>query len=173
MFTDATNPVGGHASQAIGRTKGGLNTKIHAVVNSNSEGVVIASSAGNEADIFCAQQRVGNLSKGSVVVADKAYDSNTLRDFVSRHKDRACITPRSNRLKPRTYSSKTYRDIVGEARQQLLDDADAVAVLLEDVIWPHAIQSRLRRRRGPGKCSSSTPRASCERWLLRPSKEGR
>jgi transposase len=109
VHADATNPVGGQASQAIGRTKGGLNTKIHAVVNSDSEAVVIAISAGNEADISCAEQLVANLPKGSVVVADKAYDSDTLRDFISRDGNRACIPPRSNRLKPQTYSSKIYR----------------------------------------------------------------
>jgi hypothetical protein len=52
-------------------------------------------------------------------VADKAYDSDTLRDFISRHENRVC------------YSSKIYRHIVDKAGQQLLDDADAVAVLLE------------------------------------------
>jgi hypothetical protein len=35
----------------MGRTKGGLNTKIHALVNAHSRAIVIALSSGNEADI--------------------------------------------------------------------------------------------------------------------------
>jgi hypothetical protein len=35
----------------MGRTKGGLNTKIHAVVNARSQAVVIALSGGNQTDI--------------------------------------------------------------------------------------------------------------------------
>jgi hypothetical protein len=35
----------------MGRTKGRLNTKIHAVVNARSQPIVIALSSGNEADI--------------------------------------------------------------------------------------------------------------------------
>ena len=52
VHADGSNPAGGQASQAMGRTKGGLNTKIHAVVNARSQPVVIALSSGNEADIF-------------------------------------------------------------------------------------------------------------------------
>jgi hypothetical protein len=33
VHADGSNPAGGQAPQAMGRTKGGLNTKIHAVVN--------------------------------------------------------------------------------------------------------------------------------------------
>src|SRR3974377_703838 len=50
------NPAGGQASQAMGRTKGGLNTKIHAVINARSQAVVIAFSAGSHADISCAEE---------------------------------------------------------------------------------------------------------------------
>jgi transposase len=51
VHADGANPAGGQAAQAMGRTKGGLNTKIHAVVNARSQAMVIALSSGNEADI--------------------------------------------------------------------------------------------------------------------------
>ena len=44
VHADGSNPAGGQASQAMGRTKGGLNTKIHAIVNARSQAVVIAVS---------------------------------------------------------------------------------------------------------------------------------
>ena len=51
VHADGSNPAGGQAAQAMGRTKGGLNTKIHALVNAHSRAIVIALSSGNEADI--------------------------------------------------------------------------------------------------------------------------
>ena len=48
--------AGGQASQAMGRTKGGLNTKIHVLVNVRSQAVVIALSAGNDADISLVEE---------------------------------------------------------------------------------------------------------------------
>jgi hypothetical protein len=40
----------------MGRIKGGLNTKIPAVVNARSQAIVIALSNGNEADISLAEE---------------------------------------------------------------------------------------------------------------------
>jgi hypothetical protein len=40
----------------MGRTKEGLNTKIHAVVNVRSQAIVIALSSGNQADISFAEE---------------------------------------------------------------------------------------------------------------------
>ena len=37
VHADGSNPAGGQAPQAMGRTKGGLNTKIHVVVNARSQ----------------------------------------------------------------------------------------------------------------------------------------
>src|SRR5262249_23009677 len=37
VHADGSNPAGGQAAQAMGRTKGGLNTKIHALVNARSQ----------------------------------------------------------------------------------------------------------------------------------------
>jgi hypothetical protein len=51
VHADGSNPAGGQAAQAMGRTKGGLNTKIHAVVNVHLQAIVIALSSGNQADI--------------------------------------------------------------------------------------------------------------------------
>ena len=56
VHADGSNPAGGQAAQAMGRTKGGLNTKIHALVNARSQALVIALSCGNEADIALGQR---------------------------------------------------------------------------------------------------------------------
>jgi Transposase DDE domain len=79
VHADRYNPAGGQASQAMGRTKGGLNTKIHALVNARSQAVVIALSGGNQADISLAEELTDCLPEDCTLIADKAYDSSTLR----------------------------------------------------------------------------------------------
>ena len=79
VHADGSNPAGGQASQAMGRTKGGLNTKIHAVVNARSQAVVVALSGGNQADISLAAELTDCLPEGSTLIGDKGYDSSTLR----------------------------------------------------------------------------------------------
>jgi hypothetical protein len=53
---DGTNPRGGQASQAIGRTRGGLNTKVTALVDSKGRALQLVVDSGNQADIRCADQ---------------------------------------------------------------------------------------------------------------------
>ena len=48
---DGSNPAGGQTAHAMGRTKGGLNTKIHAVINARSQAPVVALSSGIRADV--------------------------------------------------------------------------------------------------------------------------
>jgi hypothetical protein len=59
----------------MGRTKGGLNTKIHALINARSQPVVIALSAGNQADVSLAAELTECLPEGSTLIGDKAYDA--------------------------------------------------------------------------------------------------
>ena len=65
VHADGSNPAGGQALQAMGRTKGGLNTKIHALVNVRAQALVIALSAGNDADISLAEELTECLPGGS------------------------------------------------------------------------------------------------------------
>ena len=63
----------------MGWTKGGRNTKIHALLNARSQALVIALSGGNQADISLADELTECLPEGSTLIGDKAYDSATLR----------------------------------------------------------------------------------------------
>ena len=96
VHADGSNPAGGQALQAMGRTKGGLNTKIHALVNARSQALVIALSAGNQADISLAQELTECLPEGSTLIGDKAYDSSTLRQTAATKGIKTCIPARTN-----------------------------------------------------------------------------
>src|SRR5271157_4199597 len=97
VHADGSNPAGGQAPQAMGRTKGGLNTKIHAVVNAHSQAIIIAVSSGNEADISLAEELTECLPKDSTLIGDKAYDSSTLRETATANGVKTCIPARTNR----------------------------------------------------------------------------
>ncbi len=109
VHADGSNPAGGQAPQAMGRTKGGLNTKIHAVVNAHSQAIVIAVSSGNEADISLAEGLTECLPKDSTLIGDKAYDGSTLRETATAKGVKTCIPARTNRTTTVPFSAKLYR----------------------------------------------------------------
>src|SRR6266478_5304025 len=109
VHADGSNPAGGQASQAMGRTKGGLNAKIHAVVNARSQPIVIALSSGNQADISLAAELTDCLLQDSTLIADKAYDSSTLRQTATANGVKTCIPGRTNRTTAVPFSAKLYR----------------------------------------------------------------
>lgn len=64
----------------MGRSRGGLTTKIHALVV-DAEGVPIALklTEGQAHDGRSASDMLEALSEGQILLADRAYDSNALR----------------------------------------------------------------------------------------------
>ena len=93
----------------MGRTKGGLNTKIHAVVNARSQPIVIALSSGNEADISLAAELTDCLLQDFTLIGDKAYDSSSLRQTAAAKGVKTCIPGRTNRTTAVPFSAKLYR----------------------------------------------------------------
>jgi transposase len=93
----------------MGRTKGGLNTKIHALVNARSQALVIALSAGNDADVSLAEELTECLPEDSTLIGDKAYDSSTLRQAAGAKGIKTCIPARSNRTTTPPFSRTAYR----------------------------------------------------------------
>ena len=109
VHADGSNPAGGQALQGMGRTKGGLNTKIHALINARPQAVVIALSAGNQADISLAQELTECLPEGSTLIGDKAYDSSTLRQTAATTGIKTCIPACTNRTTSVPFSATLYR----------------------------------------------------------------
>jgi hypothetical protein len=83
----------------MGRTKGGLNTKIHAVVNARSQPIVIALSSANEADITLAAELTDCLLQDSTLIGDKAL-----------------IAPSSGRRRPPTELKPAFLGVRTELR---------------------------------------------------------
>jgi len=88
---------GGHQeTQAIGRTKGGLNTKITVLVDSQGRALQMAVAPGQCADVQAVEAI--ELPAGKRVVADKGYDSDAFRETVVANGSKPCIPPRKNRV---------------------------------------------------------------------------
>jgi transposase len=94
VHQDASNPAGGGQNQVIGRTKGGLNTKISAWVDGRGRAVGLSLAPGQHADVSVAQAAACPKLRGTITVADKAYNSDEFRAQLRRWGSRSCIPPR-------------------------------------------------------------------------------
>jgi transposase len=64
---------------------------------------------GNTHDIQSAAELLADIRKGQMVLADKAYDANWLRDYVSDRGGWANIPPKSLRKSPICFSPWLYK----------------------------------------------------------------
>ena len=108
VHQDASNPAGGQQNQAMGRTKGGLNTKISAWVDGGGRAICLSLAAGQRADVKVAQELWPKLN-GHTTVADKGYDSDEFRGQLRRRGGGVCIPARSNRRCPEKHHRGYYR----------------------------------------------------------------
>ena len=93
------SPNGGEktADKAVGRTKGGWNTKLHAVVDGLENPVKFLLSAGNAHDSLHAVELLKKVRiSESAVLADRAYGARTIREYIWDHRASYVIPPKSN-----------------------------------------------------------------------------
>ena len=89
------------ADKAVGRTRGGLNTKLHAIVDGLGNPVEFLLSAGNDNDCVHAIELLENVELcGSNVLADRAYGARSIREYISEHGANYVISPQSNVSNP-------------------------------------------------------------------------
>jgi len=93
----------------MGRSRGGLTTKIHALVDANGLPVVLKLSEGQAHDGRSAADMLGDLRAGQVLIADRAYDSDLLRQAMTERGVWANIKPLSRRSDKLAFSPFVYR----------------------------------------------------------------
>jgi transposase len=98
----ARHPLSAEA-QKLGKTKGGCNTKISMVVNLLGLPLSFKLVCGNEHDSVSAVATISGLVGGNLVLADKGYDNNALRDYIRENGGLPVIPPRANRTAPVYY----------------------------------------------------------------------
>ena len=93
----------------MGRSRGGLTTKIHAVVDTSGLPVRLALTTGEAHDNRLVLTLLSALKSGAMLLADRGFDADWIRAFVSEHGAWANIPPRQNRTEPICFSPYLYR----------------------------------------------------------------
>ena len=111
VHQSGANPCGGQPAQALGVSRGGLTTKIHALVDGQGRALKILLSAGNVADIKMAPALVADLRREdcAALVADKGYDSDALRALLVEADIFPCLGVSRKRVHKRLFHKGYYR----------------------------------------------------------------
>lgn len=93
----------------MGRSKGGLTTKIHALVDANGLPVLLKITPGQAHDGRSAADMFDTLGAGDVLLADRAYDSDALRAAMEERGAWANIRPMPGRKHKPVFSAYLYK----------------------------------------------------------------
>jgi transposase len=91
-------------------SRGGLTSKIHALVDSKGLPVRLALTAGEAHDNRLASKLLSRLKPKTMLLADRGYDANWIRELALRRGAWANIPPKCNRSNPICFSPYLYRD---------------------------------------------------------------
>ena len=94
----------------MGRSRGGLTTKIHARVDAKGRPVRLLISPGEVHDAACAEALLDGLQNGAVVIADKGYDADSIRTHIREQGAIPNIPNRSNRKTKYRWTKAIYRE---------------------------------------------------------------
>jgi transposase len=107
----------GEQKQAIGRSRGGRNTKIHAIADARGRLLSILLSGGEAHDCPPAQRLIRRSKAAKKLLGDKAYDSAPLREWLEDRGTKPVIPNKSNRKQPFSFDKKSYK------RRHLIENA--------------------------------------------------
>ena len=99
----------GPVPRRIGRTKGGLNSKLHAVCDGGGRPLVMLLSEGQMSDYRGAALMLSALPKAKDLLADKGYDADWFRAALAKRGIAACIPSKSNRKLTIPHDATLYR----------------------------------------------------------------
>ena len=93
----------------MGRSRGGLTTKIHALVDANGLPILLKLTEGQAHDGRSATDMLAHMGQGQILLADRAYDSDALRQSLADRGAWANIKPMPNRVRLPAFSRFLYR----------------------------------------------------------------
>jgi len=100
----------GGADHCLGRSRGGLTTKIHVVVDAQGLPIRLGLTAGQTHDGQIANALLDHLGPRTIVLADKAYDADRIREMIQDQGATPNIPPKSNRRWKPCFSKRLYRE---------------------------------------------------------------
>nr|WP_244647505.1 IS5 family transposase [Sphingomonas sp. CFBP 13728] len=99
----------GGLGRLIGRTKGGMNTKLHAVTDAEGRPLSFFMTAGQVSDYTGAAALLDDLPKAQWMLGDRGYDADWYRDALQAKGITPCIPGRKSRIIPVKYDKRRYR----------------------------------------------------------------
>jgi transposase len=93
----------------MGRSRGGLTTKLHAVVDANGNPITLKLTEGQAHDGRSAGDMLDTVGQGQTLLADRAYDSDALRETLAERGAKANIKPMPNRVNVPKFNKRLYR----------------------------------------------------------------
>ena len=102
--------IANNSGQHIGRSRGGLTSKIHAVVDANGLPVRLGLTPGEAHDNQLCSTLLTGLQPRTMLLADRGYDADWIRAFVTGRGAWANIPPKRNRKDPICFSPYLYQD---------------------------------------------------------------
>jgi transposase len=93
----------------MGRSRGGLTTKIHAVVDADGLPIALKLTPGQAHDGRSAEGMLDRMEPGGILLADRGYDSDALRNQMAARGAWANIKPMPNRKNVPAFSTFLYR----------------------------------------------------------------
>ena len=100
----------GARSQAIGPSRGGQTTKVHALTDTIGRPYAFELTAGNVSDAKAARLLFNRLAGARRLLADKGYDANAIRRELRQSGVIPIMPGRINRKRKIVYDKQRYRE---------------------------------------------------------------
>lgn len=111
IHQDGSNPKGGQARQAMGKSRGGLSTKVHMACDALGYPLTCVITGGERADAPQAKTLLKrHLKANGYALLDAGYDSNDIRDIVDKADSQAVIAYRKNRKQIPVFDKHLYKE---------------------------------------------------------------
>ena len=101
-------PKGGRG-RLIGRTKGGLNSKLHVLADARGRPIRMFLSAGQTSDYIGARALLSSIPQARALLADRGYDADRFRNALIGMGISPCIPSRIGRKAPIQHDADLYR----------------------------------------------------------------
>lgn len=93
----------------IGRTKGGLNSKLHVVADAKGRPIRMFLSAGQTSDYIGARALLSSIPQAGSLLADRGYDADWFRNALIDMGISPCIPSRTGRKVQIPHDTDLYR----------------------------------------------------------------
>ena len=99
----------GADAQGLGRSRGGLSTKVHAATEALGLPVRLIGTPGQRNDIALAHDLIDGID-AETTIADKGYDADHLAERIAERGAAVVIPPKRNRKVQRAYDRQLYKE---------------------------------------------------------------